>query len=109
MARYSDNAPIGHTCPKIDTVISFLDGIDCEEIHPNDIKTIINVMEEIRSANSTLRDWGNDLCRQVDELQGEVDDEIRRNDKLQDEISDLKSEIKDLQLELSDAVSQIGV
>ena len=109
MARYIDNAPVGHTCPKIDTVISFIDSIDSEEIHPNVLKEMINIMEEIRSANSQLREWGNDLCKQVDELQGEINDEIRKNDKLQDEISDLNSEIKDLQLELSYAVAQIGV
>ena len=111
MARYSDNALVGHTCPLIDKVISFLDSIDCEEVHPNDIKTYINVLEEIRSANDALRTWGNELYKEKDEMESDYDSKISDFEKtmadLETEISDYKDEIKDLKSELVEAEKQL--
>ena len=90
MARYSDQAPVGHTCPLIDKVISFLDSIDCEEVNQNEIKTTINVLEEIRSANDSLRTWGNELYKEKDEMESDFEYEIK----------DLKRKIDDLEYDL---------
>ena len=62
MSRYNDNAPIGHTCPKIDSVISIIHALymSSEEMTKQEYADFEKLMEEIRSANSTLREWGNE-------------------------------------------------
>ncbi|MFA5014305.1 MAG: hypothetical protein WC549_02015 [Actinomycetota bacterium] len=44
MSRYS-RAPVGHTCPDIDSAINLL----------NDV---VDRLEDLRNDNSKLRDWG---------------------------------------------------
>ena len=111
MARYSDNAPVGHTCPLIDRVISFLDSIDCEEVHPNDIKTYINVLEEIRSANDQLRTWGNELYKEKEDIESDYEYEIKelkgRIDDLEYDLRQKDKEIISLEKDLSYAEKQL--
>lgn len=115
MARNRDNAPIGHTCQKIDQVISFLEKIDwnLEDEDEKDLsiecKEIVEVMEEIRKANDTLRTWGNEECNLKNEYEQEKDDLEKEVKNLKsdlsymiDEIRDLKAEINNLEEKLSD-------
>ncbi len=68
MNRYDHSrCPIEHTCPDIDSIIKLL--------------------EKLRSANSELRELGNDEAKEVDKLNEE-------NEKLQSKIDDLNSDIE---------------
>ncbi len=94
MGRYINNSGIHHTCPKINEVISAIESVNWGEDSYWDVKILTEIMEEIRKANSDLRDWGNQMCRERDDLQDEFDD-------LQDEFDDLKEENKKLQDKIS--------
>ena len=116
MGRNRDNAPVGHTCPKIDQVISFLEKIDWnleEDEEEKDLsiecKEMVEVMEQIRKANDSLRTWGNEEYNSKNEYEEERDDlekEVKnlRSDlsDLQDEITNLKVDVETLEEKLSD-------
>lgn len=88
--RNKDNAPVPHTCPKIDEVISAIKSVEWTEDSYWDEARLIELMEEIRSANDSLRTWGNEKHKECDELQDQVDD-------YEKEIKSLKSEIEELE------------
>jgi predicted RNase H-like nuclease (RuvC/YqgF family) len=106
MARNRDNAPIGYTCPKIDQVISFLEKIDwdLEDEDEKDLsiecKEIIEVMEEIRKANDTLRTWGNEEYNSKNEYEEEKDELEKEVKNLKSDLSDMIDEIKYLKAEI---------
>lgn len=119
MARYRDNAPVGHTCPLIDGIISRMESAvnEAEYIYKNtededakdgsdsiihELSFAIKEIEDIRSANSELRDWGNELHNRVEGLEEDIDDAIRDKEYLQEEIDDLKAKIEELEAELGD-------
>lgn len=105
MAR--DNAPIGNTCPKIDDVIEVLDGVadrlrelsdklncpaleeECNDIfeQAGNLKALFDgrrsPIEELRSANEQLRDWGNDQFERANEAEAECKDLRRQIDQLE--------------------------
>jgi septal ring factor EnvC (AmiA/AmiB activator) len=99
-----DNAPIKNTCPLIDKIINQVDDWyrSSEEIPKLGYADFEKSMEEIRSANSTLREWGNDECKRANDLEKELDSAKDEIEKLNDKIESLKSEIKDLEKELSE-------
>ena len=70
------DAPVSETCPDIDKVIAML--------------------EELRAANSKLREWGADLFDRAEQLESELDE-------AKDAISDYQNEIESLKEELSAA------
>lgn len=72
MARYRDYSDVPNTCPLIDEVISAINSVDWGEDNYWDAKTVVEIMEKIRKANSELREWGNALYREKDELEDEV-------------------------------------
>lgn len=86
MAR--DNAPVPHTCPVIDEVISAIDSVDWEETFWN--KTyLIKRMEDIRSANASLREWGNERQDDCEKLEDKIEELECKIESLSDEIYDL--------------------
>jgi predicted nucleic acid-binding Zn-ribbon protein len=109
MAR--DNAPVPHTCPKIDQVISFLEKIDWDLSDDDEkdlsieCKEMVEVMEEIRKVNDSLRSWGNELHDDLEKLeetsQSEYIELENKNRDLVSEINSLKSKIQKLENELS--------
>jgi predicted nucleic acid-binding Zn-ribbon protein len=83
------SAPIRHTCPDIDKVISnineaikLLSAIpkmeDIELIkqyadYANDeLYRLDDILEDLRSSNDALRNWGHDLEKQIEELENAV-------------------------------------
>jgi chromosome segregation ATPase len=104
MARNRDNAPVGHTCPKIDQVISFLEKIDWNLEDEKDLsiecKEMVEVMEEIRKANDALRTWGNEEYNSKNEYEEEKDDLEKEVKNLKSDLSDMIDEIKDLKAEI---------
>ena len=105
MSRYRDNSGIDNTCPKIDEVISAINSVDWGEDNYWDADRVIEIMEQIRGANSNLRDWGNEMCRERDELQKEFDYLEKEKNNLQDEINHYEKQIKELEDELNVALA----
>lgn len=77
--------PVGNTCPKIDKVLSRLSRISVfykvngkenkkelvdtiEAIH-EELSGIDSILEDLRDANSDLREWGIREAERVDELE----------------------------------------
>lgn len=88
--------PVSHTCPTIDSVIKTIESVSKElEHHENenvrnlgyDLFSLIyknSPMEEIREANLTLRNWGNDLVSYIENISNEYEKELRdANDRIQ--------------------------
>lgn len=85
---YSKREPIGNTCPEIDgyirnikssiysrsTLSSFNEEalLEAAEEMSNELDNCINYLESMRTANATLRDWGNEGSERVSELEIEV-------------------------------------
>ncbi len=93
MGRNYDNAPIGNTCPMIDEVISGINSVDWSDntFHTSD--SLGETMEKIRSANLTLRNWGNDECKRANELDNDLDYANRQIKDLEAEVKSLKADI----------------
>lgn len=104
MARRGDNAPIGHTCPKIDSIISTIHSLymSSEEMSKSQYTEFEKLMEEIRSANSTLREWGNEQYERADEMEKDYDYAQNKVSDLEQEIESLKSEVKQLEKDLEE-------
>jgi FtsZ-binding cell division protein ZapB len=106
MARNDDHAPIGNTCPMINEVISYIEGIDWNLDDENESKLnddgieAVKTLEKIRTANSTLRGWGNDMCKESmgrDDLEKENNNLKTDNGYYQDEIKSLEKQISELE------------
>lgn len=106
MSRYSDNAPIKNTCPMINEVISILEYPvwNLEDEDEADLaersKLGVQIMEDIRKANETLREWGNDEHNEKESLEKERNELIDKVDDLEKEISQLKDELESLKQEV---------
>ena len=106
MAYYKDHAPVGHTCPKIDQVIGFLEKIDWDMGNEDEkdldaeCKQAVSIMEEIRKANDALRAWGNEEYNDKNEYEKERDELEREVKNLKSDLSDMAAEIKDLKAEI---------
>lgn len=94
MARQVDHSPVGHTCPSIDTIISYLDRLpqDFDSISHREVKDMIYILEELRSQNSTLRDWGNEQYTLREDLEGEVDELLGKIETLENELTEYKQQ-----------------
>jgi hypothetical protein len=103
MSRRKDNSTVPHTCPKIDTVIDFIENI---EFHiENDtvyskIDEMVKVMEDIRADNIELRAWGNSECDKKEDYEDD-------KEELEQEVRELKRLISDMEETISELQSQI--
>ena len=108
MGKYKE--PIRHTCPDIDVVVEMAKEVQsiCESPEDGEhelnyrfisdlASDIISQIEDLRSSNSTLRDWGNDINDELERVEEERDDLQKMVWNLEYDISDLKHEIKELQ------------
>lgn len=106
-----DYAPIRNTCPTIDKIIGCLDEIGGEAGYIKDnhedfnseveyINRLINkskdLLEDVRSANSTLRDWGNEEHERANRAEEEAGRNLDEVESLKDEVKSLYEEIASL-------------
>lgn len=101
--------PVGHTCPLIDGVIEMVGGIEYiaiarifkgmtieelqelfDSVSAFQYNEFVDEMEKIRSANSDLREWGNDLAE-------ELRDALQKIEELEDAVKDLEAEVESYQ------------
>ena len=100
MGRFNDNAPVGNTCPIIDDVVSYIEHFREEfsnEDNDIDFHFALGVMEDIRSANLELRNWGNDLYQELEELKKERDNLIDELNDSEEELERANSKIDELE------------
>jgi len=96
MARHKDHSPVSHTCPMIDEVISAINSVDWEETYWTK-KQLIEIMENIRSHNGKLRDWGNEYCNKESDLADEIYELNKTIERLNDEVASLNQEISTME------------
>jgi predicted nuclease with TOPRIM domain len=111
-------SPVKHTCPDIDSVIKGLKDIQTEAkqgMRDNDkgednyqrfkdiewnIDFMIDTMEELRSVNSELRGYGEDM--ETEKVSREVE-----NERLEEKLNDLKKEYSRLEIECENLRQEI--
>lgn len=99
MARLNDTSGIPNTCPKIDEVISFIDNLDfVEEYHTK--KEIIDLMEDIRTANDGLRTHGHNLQNDLDYYEKLIKELEEKIEDLESDIYSYKNQIEELESNL---------
>jgi predicted nuclease with TOPRIM domain len=96
-----DAAPIGITCPTIDKGLSSIESaVDRAKDIQDFLFEATEIIEEVRSANSTLRDWGNEQYQRAEELETE-------NRELQDQIERFEYDIASLTETIEELESQL--
>jgi predicted nucleic acid-binding Zn-ribbon protein len=75
-------APVKHTCPDIDAALKRLKDAmrSCKDIDDKtlardiewEIDYVMSDLENLRKANAALRDWGDDLEKQLEEKDNEI-------------------------------------
>lgn len=113
------NEPVGNTCPLIDACISEVDtvlesvdrDVAFEDLTVNDLKDLFEAvkdfdwsrwearMEEIREANDSLRQWGNEWCEEAEDFE-------KKNDDLSEQVSNLEAQLNDAQEEINQLESK---
>lgn len=101
MSRYRDNSGVGNTCPLIDEVISAIKHADWSDEYHSE-KELIDLMEEIRTANATLREWGNEGHRERDELENDIDTLNRKISDLESDLDYYRKRAEDLEKQLDE-------
>ena len=116
MARYNDNAPIGHTCPIIDSVIGKMESAKNEadyiSKHPEEdsieeantiLGELIDAIKEMKMLEAQIVSYGiggNEEYNRAEEAEGERDEAIKDKEYLQEEIDELKAKIEELEYNL---------
>ena len=115
------NEPVRNTCPDInrlqktikeirdnfasfkeeDNIEDFLDAMNTASW---ELRDIYNTLEELRNANSALRDWGYELTSLAENLESEKDTEI---EELSNTISVKETEIGDLEDRINELENNI--
>jgi chromosome segregation ATPase len=111
MSRFNDNAPVKNTCPIIDDVIRYIESFREElgnEENDIDFHFALGVMEDIRSANSELRDWGNSLYDDLHHVEKERDNLIDELDDSQSELEKANTKIEELEDFITELQEQIN-
>lgn len=109
--------PVKNTCPAIDRIISTITTIckQMESCNDEDKKSTLlesindwkcdlesigvgkwSELEDLRSANAALRDWGNEMYNDAERLEIERDEFERKYEDEKERVSELKDEIEDL-------------
>jgi len=89
--------PVENTCPLIDTIIGIIE--DCYLEFPREpfLKKQFDmskpILEEIRTANSSLREWGGKNAEEADEFEEKFDDAEKKIDTLERRIAELEQTI----------------
>lgn len=107
---------VGYTCPTINSVISKMESAinelnylkRCPSEHIYDsteegiscLKDAIEEMEDIRRANSELRDWGNEECEEKNNLKDKLFDLELKCEYLEETADSQNREIEKLENEV---------
>ena len=109
--QIEERAPVGHTCPDINIVIRSIRSAlnDCKggknlAERDSDFYTLFDSieselwgvedqMEELRTCNSKLRDWGEESEEKANSLENQVSSLEERISQLTDEISYLNNKL----------------
>lgn len=111
MGYYDDNAPIKNTCPIINDVVRYIEGFReqfSNEDNDIDFYFALGVMEDIRAANLELRNWGNDLYRDLQSLEKERDALIDKVDESEHELMRANARIEELEAWVEDLQQRIA-
>ncbi|HHT99011.1 MAG TPA: hypothetical protein GXZ79_02890 [Acholeplasma sp.] len=65
-------------------------------------------LEELRSANAALRDWGNEMYNDAESLESERDDFERKYEEEKEKVSKLEDEVEELRSEISELKRTAG-
>jgi chromosome segregation ATPase len=113
--RYS-REPLGHTCPRVNNaqseisgIVNDLESVDCSEedkVILNDAITSLNSLSEdlenLRTDNSTLRDWGNEEAKKADDFEKELDETRDQLSEMETDRDHYKDRVAELEAELYD-------
>jgi predicted nucleic acid-binding Zn-ribbon protein len=115
MGYKRDNAPVGHTCPLIDSVIDFLSDIewDLGDDNERDLaersSIALDTLEDVRKANDALRAWGNEKHLETEEFEAKVSalERTISNHELdiehyREQVAILENRISDLEYQIED-------
>lgn len=103
-------APVKHTCNNIDAsqkqLNYVIDSLD-NELTDQDIKHIrsslnqvIDQLEDLRSDNSKLRDWGEDLENKLSKAESDMDEALTKIEDLEKECTVLEKRCEILEAEI---------
>lgn len=92
--------PVGWTCPKIDSVIAAIEAALRDPEDDGALHDCIGkhgLLEQIRSANDELRNWGAEQEDRADELELEVESLRKQLENAEDEVLSLKQELREME------------
>lgn len=109
------SCPVDYTCPIIDKVIAFINEAKSKMVNYDALadligdegNAVIELMEEIRSANGDIRAWGEEQEKRADDAEEQVSDLKNEVDELSDEITSLEKDIADCNKELEDLTEEL--
>jgi len=93
MGRNNDHSGVPYTCPLINEVISAVKSVEWPENSYWDATRVIEILEQIRTHNEKLRQFGIDTYIERDEYSYKVDDLEREIDQLKETIEQLKQDV----------------
>lgn len=94
--RNRDQSGVPETCPWIDEVLTMLDEIRMAsaEIEQDDFDRISELLEKVRSANLSLRQWGNENYEMAEERLYDLNKQESAISELKDDVYYLKKELE---------------
>ncbi len=100
MGRYNtDDSGVPYTCPKIDEVIAAVKSIEWTPDLWHDEKSLVNILEEIRTANNDLREHANRKNGVIHDLESEIEELNSSNMDLQNQVDDLEAKLAEMEIE----------
>lgn len=115
--------PTGNTCGDIDGIIAGINSAIefCDQGSEPEIEDLIDALhdiehglygledslEQLRTANGKLRDWGHEEAKEVDRLEEELSETKGREDQLEGSVEQLKDEVKCLDDEINDLRNEV--
>jgi predicted RNase H-like nuclease (RuvC/YqgF family) len=114
--------PVKNTCPAIDGIIETITSICKQMDRCSDEDSVTDLlenigswmidlesigfgnscqMEDLRSANAALREWGTEMYNDAESLENERDDFERLYEEEKSKVSELEDKISDLEQELT--------
>lgn len=89
--------PVNYTCPDIDKVINILESAREGFADDSDFDLACDLMEELRTANAKLRDWGSEMSEEVGNLENKLSELENDIEYLQTEKDDLSGYVEELE------------